>query len=102
MHSSVLANPGGISGQNRKKLGEAAGHRLSATGLAAAFAASLAILVLSVAGALTTPPAVQVEAGNSVTKPAPTSSVDDPGSFAFESNVGGQVQDSWGEFEFFH
>lgn len=95
MHSSVLANPGEISGQNRKKLGKAAGQRSAATGIAAAFAASLAILACSVGSAL-------VEVGNSATKPALTSSVDDPGRIAFESNVDGQVQDTWSEFEFFH
>ena len=100
MHSSVLANPGEISGQNRKKLGKAAGQRLSALGVAAASCASLAILACSVAGALTASPAVQVEVGNSATKRALTSSVDDLGSFAFESYVGGQVLDTWGEFEF--
>ena len=102
MHSSVLANTGEISGQNQKKLGKAAGQRSAATGVAAAFAASLAILVCSVGSALVAPPAVQVEVSNSATKPALTSSVDDPGRIAFESNVDGQVQDTWSEFEFFH
>ena len=99
MHSSALAK---FSGQNRRRLGKAAGQRSAATRVAAAFAASLAILVCSVGSALVAPPAIQVEVSNSATKPALISSVDDPGRIAFESKVDGQVQDTWSEFEFFH
>jgi len=87
MHGPVLANPDESSGQNRKKLDEAAGLRLAATGIAAAFAASLAILVCPVGGAFAAPPTVQVEVANPATNPALTSSVDDPGRIAYESNV---------------
>jgi len=60
---------------------------LAATGIVAAFAASLAILVCPVGGAFAAPPTVQVEVANPATNPALTSSVDDPGRIAYESNV---------------
>ena len=87
MYSPVLANPGESSGQNRKKLDEAAGQRLAATGIAAAFAASLAILVCPIGGAFAATSTVQVDVINPAANPALTSSVDDPGRTAYESNV---------------
>jgi hypothetical protein len=60
---------------------------LAATGIAAAFAASLAILVCPVGGAFAAPPTLQVDVANPATSPALTSSVDDPGRIAYESNV---------------
>ena len=60
---------------------------MAATGIAATFAASLAILVCPVGGAFAAPPTVQVDVANPATNPALTSSVDDPGRIAYESNV---------------
>jgi len=87
MHGPVLANPDESSGQNRKKLDEAAGLRLAATGIAAAFAASLAILVCPVGGAFAASATAQVDVANPATNPALTSSVDDPGRTAYEGTV---------------
>jgi len=78
MYSPVLANPGESSGQNRKKLDEAAGLRLAATGIAAAFAASLAILVAPMDGAFADPPTSKVIVVNPATNPALTRRMDDP------------------------
>ena len=83
----MFANPGKISGQRQKKLDEAAGQRMAATGIAATVAASLATLVCPVGGAVAAPPTVQVDVANPATNPALTSSVDDPGRTAYESNV---------------
>ena len=90
MHSSVLASPSEISGQKRKKWDKAAGQRMAATEIAAAaFAASLAILVSAVGPALAAPPTNhnEVDVVNPATNPALTSSVDDPGRKAYESSV---------------
>jgi hypothetical protein len=86
MTSSLFANAGEISKQKRKKLDEATGQWLAATGIAAAFAASLAILAYPVGGALAAQ-TVQVEVANPRTNPAPTSSVDDPGRIAYQATV---------------
>jgi hypothetical protein len=81
MNSSVFANPSEISRQKRRKLHQAAGQRLAATGIAAAFAASLAILVYPVGGAIAAQ-ATQIR------------EVDDPGRIAYESEqIIGQGQD---------
>jgi hypothetical protein len=85
--ASVFMDPGEISGQRQKKLDEAAGRPMVATGIAAAFAAGLAILVSPVSGAFAAAPTVQVDVINPATNPALTSSVDDPGRTAYESNV---------------
>jgi hypothetical protein len=87
MNSSAFANPSEISRQKRKKLHQAPGERLAATVIAAAFASSLAILVCPAGGALAASPTVQVDVVNPATNPALTSSVDDPGRTAYESNV---------------
>jgi hypothetical protein len=87
MTGSAFRNPSEISRQKRKNLEEAAGQRLMATGIAAAFAASVAILVCPVGGALAAPAAAQVEVVNPATNPAPTSSVDDPGRTAYEARL---------------
>ena len=102
MNSSVFASPSEIPGQKQKKLHQVAGQRLAATGVAAAFAASLATLACPVGGALAASSTVQVDVVNPAANPALTSSVDDPGRIAFESNGDGQVQYTWSEFEFFH
>ena len=60
---------------------------LAATAIAGAFAASLAILVCPVSGPFAASPTVQVDVINPATNPALTSSVDDPGRTAYESNV---------------
>ena len=64
MNISVFANPSEISGQRPERLRQAAGQRLAATGIAAGFAASLAILVCSVGDALAAAPTVQVDVAN--------------------------------------
>ena len=87
MYSPVLANPDESSGQNRKKLDEAAGQRLAATGIAAAFAASLAILGCPVGGAFAASATAQVDVANPATNPALTRSVDDPGRIAYQSTA---------------
>ena len=87
MHSSVFSNPSNISGQNRKKLNQAAGQRLAATGIAIAFAASLTALAAPVGGAVAATPTVQVDVANPATNPALTRSVDDPGRIAYQSTA---------------
>jgi len=87
MTNPMFANPGKISGQRQKKLDEAAGQRMAATGIAATVAASLAILVCPVGGAVAAPPTVQVDVANPATNPALTRSVDDPGRIAYQSTA---------------
>jgi len=87
MHSSVFSNPSNISGQNRKKLNQAAGQRLAATGIAIAFAASLTALAAPVGGAVAATPTVQVDVANPATNPALTRNVDDPGRIAYQSTA---------------
>ena len=89
--ASVFTNPDELPGQNRKKLDETAGQRLAATGIAAAFAASVAMLGSPVGGALAA--ATQVDVVNPATSPALTRSVDDPGRIAYQSTAT-CVQDS--------
>jgi hypothetical protein len=89
--ASVLTNPDELPRQNRKKLDETAGQRLAATGIAAAFAASVAMLGCPVGGALAA--ATQVDVVNPATSPALTRSVDDPGRIAYQSTTT-CVQDS--------
>ena len=60
---------------------------MAATGIAATFAASLAILVSPVDSALAAPPATQVDVVNPATSPALTRSVDDPGRIAYQSTA---------------
>jgi len=90
--ASVFTNPDELPGQNRKKLDETAGQRLAATGIAAAFAASVAMLGCPVGGALAAA-ATQVDVVNPATSPALTRSVDDPGRIAYQSTAT-CVQDS--------
>jgi hypothetical protein len=85
--ASVFTDSGEISGQRQKKLDEAAGRRMVATGIAAAFAAGLAILVSPVGGAVAAPPATQVDVVNPATSPALTRNVDDPGRIAYQSST---------------
>ena len=87
MHSSMLPNSGEISPQNPKKLDRAAGQRVGVTGIAVAFAASLAILGCPVGSAFAASPTVQVDVVNPATNPALTRNVDDPGRIAFQSRA---------------
>jgi hypothetical protein len=83
----MLPNSGEISRRHPKKLHRAAGPRIAATGIAAAFAASLAILGCPVGGAFASSPTVQVDVVNPATNPALTRSVDDPGRIAYQSEA---------------
>jgi hypothetical protein len=87
MHSSMLPISGEISRQNPKILDRAAGRRVPATGIAAALAASLAILGCPVGGAFAASPTVQVDVVNPATNPGLTRSVDDPGRIAYQSTA---------------
>ena len=87
MNAPVFANPSEISGQKQQKLHQAAGERSAATGIAAAFAASLAILSYPVGDALAAQSTVQVDVVNPATNPALTRNVDDPGRIAYQTTV---------------
>jgi len=87
MTSSLFANLSAISKQKWKKLDEAAGQRLAATGIGVAFAASLGTLVCPASGALAAQ-TVQVDVVNPASNPALTSSVDDPARTSYEASLG--------------
>jgi hypothetical protein len=96
--TSVFTNPDELPGENRKKLDETAGQRLTATGIAAAFAASVAMLGCPVGGALAA--ATQVDVVNPATSPALTRSVDDPGRIAYQSTAACILDSNFCSFDF--
>ena len=76
--ATVFTNHGKIRAQTAAKLDKASRRRLAATGIAAAFAASLAILVAPMDGAFADPPTSKVIVVNPATNPALTRRMDDP------------------------